>query len=334
MILQKAWKSFNLSAATMGSTLTLDDLPRQYPIRRILLTFVGDLTITAGGTTDYVTNVQFAQSFIKRLKFKLGASNVLKSMTGYQCWIQNSLWHPHQFLVQGPDEGVTMAPAYNTPVVFNLIIDFADPSTIQGDSTILVPKLYEDLSLEVEFNELTDIGSGGDRPFTLTGTFNSMLILDTNLRLAPTDLLKEWTETKDVTSSGPFDFDLPRSSVIQQINIYPTERDQITASAIFNLASDDNFQIDIESGTFFLIDADMFQMIYNAVIDMEAQNTIQKEFFIPVDLNPLRDMADIVNPTSPLFKKWTARFPVLYPGATDPRIENHYTGRISNVLQR
>lgn len=332
MELKKTWVNRDLTAADLGTTFRYENIPDRFFIPRILITFQGSIVVAgAGGTTDYIFGSCAEAQIIRNIKFTLGSATILKNFKGYQCFIKTAFDYPSRVYLN-PLAGTVAGLASTTNFIVTLIVSFKDMNDINGDLTTLAPKLYEDISMEIEMGTITDMTIAGDRPFTMTGQLLTEIVQDNNPVIKPNQLLKEWTDTQDVLSSGPFEYILPRSPLLQEFKMYETADGIPTFGIIDAALAADSFTIDVESGSFEMINLHPSAL---PVDDYKMTGIVNADqfglFLIPVDLNPHKDMKNMFINTAQNLKRWSAKFNVTY-AAPPPtlRIENHYTGRIKN----
>ena len=322
MITLRPWGYTDFDASIFGSTLNIIDFPKQYNVPKIVVNVWGKIDITAGGAADYQIGPLFAQRFMKNIAFKLGSGNLLKDIPGYASYFESVYFFPVSIQLAFPQEGdwYAVGSSIMFSIYFNVM--FNDYNTILSDQTALVPSLYEDLTLSMQFaDSLPSLCTAGDRPFNVEGRISTMIIQENNPANVPNDQLREYTELKLIEKTGILEIDLPRASLIETIFVWFLE-DGIPSNnpIVYN----ENWKIDVNNGELILYESIATDFVIAAAQD---SNLIYNLNYSPVvlNLNMNHDLTNIFDNRTA--SKWTLKLPVTYSAPVTREVLLHYLSR-------
>lgn len=249
MLTYRQWGSQNVTAANLGTTISITRPPQQYPISKISVILRGQYTIGAVGAVDYVAGDEFMKRQVSRIQFQLGSANFLKDTPGYSCSVMTATHNP----AFGADAIVASGSTFTTGDVIDVfasfVVEFADPNSINGGNSTLIPSLYPDLQLNVALSTLADLCTAGDWDYTFTGALTVTVEQVTDLKVNVNTLLKEFTQVTDVTATGQLAIDMPTSILVSEFLLVPL------VDGVPSLAGIDStglYRINVESGTVIL----------------------------------------------------------------------------------
>jgi len=211
----------------------------------------GEFTFGVVGAVDYVIGIEFVKRFIRRLSFQLGSANFLKDTPGVSNVILNNLHGPSWGLSGETFPGETFTSGDTLTVLTSHVVEFSDPNSINGDNSALIPSLYPDAQLNIELTDFVELTTAGDWDYTFAGRLEVVIEQETSLKVMPNALLKAFTQTTDIVTTGFLPVDLPTNALISEMLVVPLVDGAPNTDAIdYNAA----FQIDIESGQTILDD--------------------------------------------------------------------------------
>lgn len=330
MIQYKQWGSKPFSASELGTEIQITKMPKQFPVKKITITLRAKMVIGAGGgIVDYVIGKDFMQRIFKRIQFLLGSNNLLKDYPGYSNLYMGELHQPSNGTNVGFNlqEGDVLTVGDEAELITTHVIEFEDLNTLTGASTILMPSLYEDLQLNLQISPLSDLITAGDRDYTFNGVLSIVLQQDTDLTAAVTDVLREWTQTVEITSTGTLEVDLPRSVVIEQIGIFPLENSVMSMN---QLDTTKTISIDIENGTLILYDLYPQDIITQQLQDYSCDDmkllfSGQATPFFQLNFDVNHDGYRMFDNRS--VTKWTMKLPAIYNALVTGQFLLHFIGR-------
>lgn len=330
MKLIKPWVTQAFDESAFGQTLQFVNFPKSYLIRKLYISISGTINVNAGGAADYVTGNLCIQRLIKAIRFRLGGSNLLKDIPGYAAHWNKVLMEPSFFFADIlQDEGRPLAVGDTAYFRLFTPLYFEDKNTFMSDQTLLSPKNYEDITLEIDIApDFASLCSVGDRPVTITGgRLSVILIKEQNPARPPRDELKEWISSTAVTSTGDLEIDLPRSRYIERIHVWAIENGSTTVSQTFIDGAQD-MNIDVNDGEMSIYKGTMNDLSSIETLDSGAIMPWlgMGTDVLPINMNGSHDMVNVFdNRTS---SKWKLIIPVIAPAPGDVRqIVTHYWGR-------
>ena len=330
MLTRKQWGSRAVTEADLGTTIQITRPPQQYPISRIYVVLRGEITIGAVGAVDYVSGDEFMKRIFSRIQFQLGGANFLKDIPGYcsdiMTMTRNVGWGcQNQY---GPGDVWTTG---DTIQIFSTqVVEFADPNTINGANSTLIPSLYPDLQLNLGLATLADLCTAGDWDYTFVGNLSVTVEQVTDLQVNVNTLMKEFTQITDITATGNLAIDLTNGILITEMLVVPLV-DGVPSNAAIDLT--EVFRINVDSGTVIL--DERYKDDVNVIDYMDVQANYPLYYLITqtgVSAPYLHYNLDFNHDAKNLFdnrqiRKWQLEVPAVFSALTNNQILIHYVGK-------
>lgn len=324
MIQLRNWFNTTFDENDLDSFITFNEFPKQYPVTRLNIIIRGTFDIAAGGVADYVTGRLLVPRLIKNLQFKLGGNNILKDLPGYVSWYNTIQMFPTNRIHNGITGNMAQGNTYNFSCGWSIM--FSDYDTIWSNQTMLIPSLYEDISLRLDISAMSELCISGDRPFTITnGRITGMIEQDTSQGPSPNDIMKEFTLVKTVTADEKMGIDLPTDSLITRINVSSIE-DKFPSGNAY-ASPEIEWQLNVENNNLIFLDSTPWQLDF-----LESQNLgiinifdFDESFIRPININQTHDLKNLFD--SRKVTKWQLILPVDYDLAHTREILLHIISR-------
>lgn len=321
MVTYVPWGSRIFDENTLGTIIQIKEPPKQFQMRKIIVTIRGLLNVLAGGAADYQAEKMMFERLLKNLQFTLGSGNLLKNIKGYQSWYMTQVLYPNNSTFIGVADNAMLATGNSYEFLVSYVIPFEDVNTIMSDNTLLIPSKYEDIMLELEFNNITDITSAGDRPITITQGYMSVMIeQEKDVSRTPKDELREWSENIPFTVAGDLNIDLNRTDWIERMHFWTIA--DAHPDLLINHAA--NIVLDKQAGASTIMEGSLMGFIAIGAYDMSTVAVNGIPAVLPINMNPDHDLQKIFDGRT--VSDWRAIIPVMLSGGTDA-IELHYYGR-------